>query len=366
MNKNIAVYFKKILIILIVLSLICSLNTPGISRADTQSDYDENNRELEELRKAQSALSSELARLNEQLEATGAKIAQAEEQINAKAVEITSLQDSLSQMEQTRNAQYDAMKLRIQYMYENNNLQYIEIFLGAQSLSDLLVRTEYVQQMSKYDRNMLDEYNNLINVQKLAKIKLDHEMNELVALKSEAENESRNLKSLIASQNSKMNANSDNIARAEKLAIEYERRIQEEFIAAQMSAIQNADSSVAANAGPISYDASDLTMLAAIIECEAGNQPYEGKIAVGSVVINRVRDPRFANSISGVLYSPMQFSPVASGRFSIVMSRGASADCVTAARDVLNGHINIDALYFHVYNSAVDFGGTVIGDHVFY
>ena len=57
---------------------------------------------------------------------------------------------------------------------------------------------------------------------------------------------------------------------------------------------------------------------------------------------------------------------VASGRFAIVLARGANAACTQAAVDVLNGYININALYFHVYNSAVDKGGTVIGDHVFY
>jgi spore germination cell wall hydrolase CwlJ-like protein len=114
------------------------------------------------------------------------------------------------------------------------------------------------------------------------------------------------------------------------------------------------------------HTAEDVAMLAAIIECEAGNQSYEGKCAVGSVVINRVADPRFANSISGVIYAPYQFSPVASGRFAIVLARGANAACTQAAIDVLNGHININALYFHVYDSSVDVGGTVIGDHVFY
>ena len=114
------------------------------------------------------------------------------------------------------------------------------------------------------------------------------------------------------------------------------------------------------------HTAEDVAMLAAIIECEAGNQSYEGKCAVGSVVINRVADPRFANSISGVIYAPYQFSPVASGRFAIVLARGANAACTQAAVDVLNGYININALYFHVYDSSVDVGGTVIGDHVFY
>ena len=120
------------------------------------------------------------------------------------------------------------------------------------------------------------------------------------------------------------------------------------------------------NKTPISYDTSDLAMLAAIIECEAGNQSYEGKLAVGSVVVNRVNSPRFANSISGVIYASGQFTPVASGRFTIVLSRGASASCVQAAQEVLNGNVTINALYFHVYRSGIDTYGTVIGDHIFY
>ena len=107
-------------------------------------------------------------------------------------------------------------------------------------------------------------------------------------------------------------------------------------------------------------------MVSAMIECEAANQPYEGKLAVGSVIVNRVNSPKFGNTIQSVLYAPSQFSPVASGLFAIVLARGANAECTRAANEVLNGHITIAALYFHVYDSTVDKGGTIIGDHVFY
>ena len=120
------------------------------------------------------------------------------------------------------------------------------------------------------------------------------------------------------------------------------------------------------NNTPVNYDTSDLAMMAAIIECEAGNQSYEGKLAVGSVIVNRINSPKFGNTLQAVLYAPSQFSPVASGRFAIVLARGADAECTKAAKEVLNGHITINALYFHMYNSEVDKGGTVIGDHVFY
>ena len=121
-----------------------------------------------------------------------------------------------------------------------------------------------------------------------------------------------------------------------------------------------------ANRGAVSADADETRLLAALIYCEAGNQPYEGKLAVGSVIVNRVNSPKFGNTIQSVLYAPFQFSPVASGRFAIVLARGANAECTRAANEVLNGHITIAALYFHVYDSTVDKGGTIIGDHVFY
>ena len=82
--------------------------------------------------------------------------------------------------------------------------------------------------------------------------------------------------------------------------------------------------------------------------------------------IHPINDANITSSISGVIYAPYQSSPVASGRFAIVLARGANAACTQAAVDVLNGYININALYFHVYDSSVDVGGTVIGDHVFY
>ena len=80
-------------------------------------------------------------------------------------------------------------------------------------------------------------------------------------------------------------------------------------------------------------------MMAAIIECEAGNQSYEGKLAVGSVIVNRINSPKFGNTLQAVLYAPSQFSPVASGRFAIVLARGADAECTKAAKEVLDGHM---------------------------
>ena len=104
--------------------------------------------------------------------------------------------------------------------------------------------------------------------------------------------------------------------------------------------------------------------MAAIIECEACIEPYEGKIAVGSVINNRINSDKFPNTLIEVIHQKSQFTPVRSGRFAIVLARGACANCTKAAQEVLNGAHNIDALFFRMDNGTID--GTIIGNHVFY
>ncbi|OYP05584.1 hypothetical protein CG709_10190 [Lachnotalea glycerini] len=116
--------------------------------------------------------------------------------------------------------------------------------------------------------------------------------------------------------------------------------------------------------GSISSSGGDLAMLAAIIQCEAGGESTEGKLAVGSVVINRVRSSAYPNTVVGVIYQSGQFTPVASGRFALVLSQGASSSCTSAAQQVLNGYSSGSWLHFKVANPEID--GTVIGNHVFY
>ena len=338
-----------------------------ISYADTQSDYDENNRQLDNLKKEQSVLSSELGELNSQLEASGTNLNQITGRITSKQQEIDMLNQDITDMEKEKQEQYESMKLRIQYMYESNEYSFMDVLMNSADMADLLKKADYARQISDYDRSMLSNLNDLITTLNQNKINLDNDMIELVSLKQQAVSQSDNIKSLIAAKQSKIDANSEGIKNAEALALEYEKKLEEEAAARQLEEIKKmTENDEVINNTPVNYDASDLAMMAAIIECEAGNQSYEGKLAVGSVIVNRINSPKFGNTLQAVLYAPSQFSPVASGRFAIVLARGANAECTNAAKEVLNGHITINALYFHMYNSEVDKGGTVIGDHVFY
>ncbi|MDD3240991.1 MAG: cell wall hydrolase [Lachnospira sp.] len=360
------------LICFLCILLSFTFTVPYLSYAVTQDEYDSNNAELESLRDQQKEINRGIANINEQINSVGNEISSINAQIQEKQTEMETLQNQIDALNIDIQNQYAAMKLRIQYMYEHNDEDTLELLLSSKSLSEMLVRTEYVAKISDYDRNMLERLNTMMITQNNNKAQMETDLAQLTTLKSEAEAKAANLNSLLVSAQSQYQSNEEDIKKSEALALQYEQKLEAERIAREQAAIEDlknhssGSSSSGISGSPIAHTATDLAMLAAIIECEAGNQPYEGLLAVGSVVVNRVNNPRFDNTISGVIYAPYQFSPVSSGRFSIVLARGASARCVQAAQEVLDGKININALYFHVYNSAVDFGGTVIGDHVFY
>lgn len=111
--------------------------------------------------------------------------------------------------------------------------------------------------------------------------------------------------------------------------------------------------------------ASEVDILAALIQCEAGGESYEGQLAVGSVVMNRVRCGGYPNSIAEVIYASGQFVPASKGRMeSLILNGNIKASCVQAAQEVIGGRCNVgDALHFR---RAGNREGTVIGNHVFW
>ncbi len=77
----------------------------------------------------------------------------------------------------------------------------------------------------------------------------------------------------------------------------------------------------------------DEYLLARCIHGEARGEPYVGKVAVGAVILNRTRDPKFPNTIAGVIYQPLAFTAVADGQINLTPNK----DSINAARDALNG-----------------------------
>lgn len=114
----------------------------------------------------------------------------------------------------------------------------------------------------------------------------------------------------------------------------------------------------------------EVTALAVLIHCEAANQGDDGRLAVGAVVMNRIRDPRFAqNDIMSVIRASGQFSPVTSGRFDLVLEQdlgSVSEACYTAARRAIAGESNVgNRVFFRTYANYPSLSGLVIGAHIF-
>lgn len=119
------------------------------------------------------------------------------------------------------------------------------------------------------------------------------------------------------------------------------------------------------NYGEYTTDADTTLLLAALIHCEAGGEPYEGQVAVGAVVMNRVRSAAYPDTIHGVIYASGQFTPAMSGKVNRVYESGKIyPSCIKAAEEALSGVSNVgDMTHFRRNNGRE---GLVIGNHVFY
>ena len=127
---------------------------------------------------------------------------------------------------------------------------------------------------------------------------------------------------------------------------------------------QSASSRTTQNAS-IAASADEETLLAALVQCEAGGTSVQCMTAVGAVVVNRVRSGGFANSIYGVIYQRGQFGPASSGRLEARLASGVSASARQAARAALNGSDPTGgAKYFKLASSG--HAGTAVGPIVFY
>ena len=119
------------------------------------------------------------------------------------------------------------------------------------------------------------------------------------------------------------------------------------------------------NYGEYTTDADTTLLLAALIQCEAGGESYEGQLAVGAVVMNRVRSGAYPDTIHGVIYASGQFTPAQSGKVNRVYESGKIKEsCIQAAQEALSGVSNVGDLTHFRRNNGRE--GLVIGNHVFY
>lgn len=344
-------------------------------QAELNQKLDEQQEDLDGLESERSSLQKELKGLNNNLTKIGERIEELEEEIAVKQAHIEDTQLRLAEAKETEENQYESMKQRIKFMYETGDHLYVEMLLGAKSYSDFININDYIEMLSEYDRDMLTKYQ--AEKERIAQLEAELllEKTTLDELKVEAEAEKSKIMGMISQVSHNIDGYQDQIAEVEKLIEDYEA--QQDELEQDIEALQKqleeelrlsrkAAGSTWRSIDEVTFAEGDRYLLANLIYCEAGGEPYEGQVAVGAVVINRVLSSVFPDTVTGVIYQNKQFSPVASGRLALALAQNrATESCYRAADEAMSGYTNVgNCVFFRTPIPGLE--GIVIGGHVFY
>lgn len=380
-GKKSAVALTIILLVSAIPVMSYASNTQQqIDKAQQEKDalegkLEDTNQDLAGMKDEKNTLRGRLNNLNAQLTEVSDNLADLEEQIKDKEQEITDTQAALEEARATEEWQHDCIIRRMRSMYENNEVDYLGAILSASSMAQLLNMADYMEQIAEYDQRMLKEYEanrQLIEEQELI---LWQEKEELEGLKVKAEAEKSKVAGLISQTANSISAYEDQISDAEAAALAYEAEIKKteedleylkKKLAEEIAMSKKAAGSVWRDISEVSFEEGDRYLLANLIYCEAGGESYEGQVAVGAVVVNRVLSSVYPDTVVGVIYQSKQFSPVGSGRLALALAENkATANCYRAAEQAMSGVTNVgNCVYFR---TPVDgLSGISIGGHVFY
>ncbi len=386
MNKG-KLFYKYICVIMA--TALCAQPFSYPAFADTTSEKIKKAEELkkateaqkEEVEQKKDALEDEkdqlqvyLSQLNDDLEEISENLADLEEQVAEKEAQIQAAARELDNAREEERNQYALMKKRVKYIYERGDASLLEAFLSAASYSDFLNKAEYVAKVEEYDQRMFE---NLVMLRKDIETReatLEAERKELITLQEQAATEQSKVNDMVSTTSGTLAATNGAIsaAKLEEAAYEAELKAQEANLAAlkKQLAEEQAMSARAAkmawrDVSELTFEEGDRELLACLIYCEAGAEPFEGQVAVGAVVINRMRSAAYPNTMVGVIYQNRQFSPVASGRLATRLAMGATSSCYSAADEAMKGQTPVgNCLYFRTVIPEIN--GQIIGGHVFY
>lgn len=344
-------------------------------QAEVKGKLEETEQNIEGMEAEKNTLQNKLSQLNQNLTEVSEKLEDLEKQITEKEEEIEQTQEDLETAKETEETQYANMKKRIQFMYETKNTLYMEILFKSSGFGDFINKTTYIQELSEYDEELMEEYEQTRILIEEKEAELVKEKEELDALHEETIAEQDKVTGYVNSTSSSINQYTGQIADAEAAAAAYEEEIKknEENIAylKQKLAEEIAMSKLAAQSSwrdisEVQFAEGDRYLLANLIYCEAGGESYAGQLAVGAVVVNRVLSSVYPDTVTGVIYQNKQFSPVASGRLALALAENrATAACYKAADEAMAGQTNVgNCVYFRTPIEGLT--GIQIGGHIFY
>lgn len=210
--------FRKVHSALMAAALSCSLAVTPVFAEPTES----------ELRDQKESAQSELQSLQSDLNALASKISELENELIQTGEEIAQAEKDLAAAEEKKEEQYEAMKLRIKYMYESGSgTATMEKVMSSGNISDMLSQAEYSQRVHEYDREQLQEYANTVTEIEDLQTKLEEEMAQLQESEAEYEAQQETLSATISAKQDEI-SNLDEMIQQAAIKAEEERKAAEE------------------------------------------------------------------------------------------------------------------------------------------
>lgn len=188
---------------------------------------------ISELQNSQEDAETKIAELDQKMSDISGQMTSLEQKLDDKSAEISNTETLLAQSQENAAAQYESMKLRIQYMYENaQSMSYMELLCTSGSVSDFLNSVDYVYELSEYDRNMLEQYQNTTQLVADTKAQLEQDYADLETMQGELQDQKNAVAALRGQKETELASIGSQLDTAEDTALTYENEIaaQEEVI----------------------------------------------------------------------------------------------------------------------------------------
>ena len=221
------------LVAILGISCFQSASASALSKAknkksEAQTALDNANADIENIQSQQQELQSQIDALDADLVNIIMNLDILEGELSDKQTELDNVTAQLAQAQEDEQNQYDAMKKRLVYMYENGDDSYIEALVGATDFSDLLNRLEYAQQIYDYDRNLLTQYQETVQQVADLKSQVETEKAELEEVQQSYQEQQASYESMIAEKQSQMSDFDTQLASAQSLAAQYKATVDEQ------------------------------------------------------------------------------------------------------------------------------------------
>lgn len=195
---------------------------------NNQSQLNDVNRQISDYKGAQADIGDQIDQLDAEMVSLLTDINLIEDAIAEKEADIAETQVAYDAAVADKDEQYESMKIRIRFMYEQGDTSYLQIFLNTQNMSDMVNKAHYVEQLYEYDRNLLARYE--ATVQQVAELQdtLEEEKSELETSKAELKDEQQYVQEVLDQKQQEYDNYTVVLAKAKQEAAAYTAKIKQE------------------------------------------------------------------------------------------------------------------------------------------